>query len=262
MGETVEEGYNIKFTKKDGGYKEYFEKMYQFGRFLSLLCNTPIELVDEFCIELSDRKLITVKIKNWVKDKEIQRRDVISYSEIKNNFQNIIQGYYNLVASKPQSISVLATSLYSSNAPGSSVGDFLNITRAIDALYENIVWDISVEKEKRGGEFKTKIAQLLIESEFLTSYNIDVNKIADVVRDTRNYYTHFEKKKDKKSRTYFKENYLSFINAMLYYLLLFRLLKFWNNEARIRVSHSQFNMIKLKMPTVFANIEEITITEK
>ncbi len=252
-------------TKK---FSEYWKNIVKLSSFLSIMCFRPVEIVNEvFCV-LPETKTITFNFYKWIEEEKLDKQFNLSYLELNSDFNKIIKNYFN--DSKIESaLSTLTSSLYINESNiGGGISKYLNITRVIESLYENVLYDFTTKEQ----EYRSKIVQIIEKLDEkqdrkfmydklnlahkatfvmkITQFFKDCKNILDIddqtcellakiLRQTRNYYTHLLTSR----KLVIKENYLGVINRALLGLVQYRLVMYLNNNNNLR--NARFGYLKI-----------------
>ena len=261
-----EEVFQIGFCCKTLKYSDYFEYISSFGRFLSLMCNITVEPQSPLTFFL-DNGNFTMHRYKWMEDEKVYPHNCISYQELKSVFGEIIKNYYNK-SNLFSAVQNIVSSLYiPSSTIGGSITQFLNYTKAIEALYSTKeIYDFtSIETDYRAtittilnklksandrkfldqklsnahrASFKMRLVQFLtFEKNIFLQSDKEIALFAKMIRDTRNYYTHIITD----DKFVIKEEYLSLVNSILLTLLVHQLLYVYNNKNDVEANFNFMN---------------------
>ncbi len=212
--------------KENASYDYLYHRMIKISKLLSMFCSTATEPKNPIVLFTNDKQRVaTIKGKQWVEDKELYLPFVINYDEVKPYFGKILNNYFRATDKIQLAIDMINTSYYYSEAPGAAINTFLNVTKAIESIYDSDMFNFS-EKENeqklktkeliKNENVSSKIKKMLNNALFglykipfeerlkqlfndsqnnLSSKSKEsINYLAKLIADTRNYYTHLEKK--------------------------------------------------------------------
>lgn len=261
------EQYTVYFSAKSKKFTDYWSAIIKFSRFLSIMCFRPVEILGTITCMLPETKIIDLNFYNWIEEEKLDKQFNLSYNEIGESFPTIIKNFYNNEKIE-SAISTLNSSLYiKESAIGGTINKFLNLTRTIESLYENVLFDFSEQEqqyrekitniinkleEKQDRQFMYEKLNLAHKATFVMKLsqffkhcknilNIDDEKcllLAKIMRKTRNYYTHLLNSK----KLVIKETYLSLFNRALFALINFKLIHYLNENNAINARFAYLNM--------------------
>lgn len=252
------EQYTVYFSAISKKFTDYWDAIIKFSKFLSIMCFRPVETLGTITCMLPENKIIDLHFYKWIEEEELDKQFNLSYDELGDSFQTIIKNFYGNEKIE-SAISTLNSSLYiKESAIGGTINKFLNLTRTIESLYENLLFDFSDQEqqyrekitkiidkleEKQDRQFMYEKLNLAHKATFVMKLNqffkdckdilnIDDDRcllLAKIMRQTRNYYTHLLDSK----KLVIKESYLSLVNRALFSLINFKLLHYLNENNAI-----------------------------
>lgn len=269
----VKEQYNFNFIIKNGVINDYNDKIIKFTQLMTILCRSPIEIKD-ITLSLNEKTHITIKGHKWIDEKEVATEQIISYNDLIPNFEKIIKGYYQMMSddNKKLSIQTLVSNIHETKTVAQAESDFLAVCKAIENIYEGLLSEtktnITEESEdliktiintcsatlsKKQIEelenkldiaysvtFRKKLKAFLLDSVDYLPKNCDEKQQINSIVNTRNFYTHLGNNKG-----VIGEDKLFTVSLVLYSWLVFRLIKYWNNEEKVIIKQSWYNYIQV-----------------
>ena len=252
------EEFQVVFNCKSQKLKDYNSAIDKFSRFLSLLCHLKVEVNEPITCFLEEGYFILHRY-IWVLDEKIYPHLLTTYDEIKDSFSDIIKNYYNTPNLFPV-IQTVNSSLYIPNSMVGGISErFLLLSKTIESMYSlNLLYDFTndekaykqqideilarVENQKdraflsqklansQRATFKMKFIQFLkLFKDMFLEDDKDITSFANIIKDTRNYYTHVAQAPEK----IIVENKLSLINCLLEYMITYHLLWWYNGKEAI-----------------------------
>lgn len=221
---------SIIIKKNNATVFELLDIANKLAKLLSLFCFTEIETQETMHFMGDSYKNIFLEGKQWVFNKILYASNIIDYQQIKPYFKSIFTNYIKASKKVKSAIDMICSSFYYSISPGASINEFLSVAKAIESIYDSEIINFEEQEKKKKEEItalikseqiSSKTKKLLkdaLRGEFKVQFqerlkqffkdNIDnlsqstirsIDNLSMLIADTRNYYTHLDKKEGKRT---------------------------------------------------------------